>query len=180
MKTNHWLRAASLTAALALASAMLTACADTSASSGNSVTASTSAASDSASASGSSAISLPEEPADSSETSQSTEASSLPSTSLSCVFAEAGDADFRPLLTLEADGTATFRENLLEGMGTFTGRYAETDGTLILTVESVDFAESFVCYNIREIVFTVQDDNTLVLQTELCASVPGAVFSRMA
>ena len=59
-------------------------------------------------------------------------------------------------------------------------RYAETDGTLILTVESVDFAESFVCYNIREIVFTVQDDNTLVLQTELCASVPGAVFSRMA
>lgn len=185
MKTNHWLRAASLTAALALASAMLTACADTSASSGNSVTASTSAASDSASASGSSAISLPEEPADSSETSQSTEASSLPSTSLSCVFAEAGDytnEDFRPLLTLEADGTATFRENLLEGMGTFTGRYryAETDGTLILTVESVDFAESFVCYNIREIVFTVQDDNTLVLQTELCASVPGAVFSRMA
>ena len=171
MKTNHWLRAASLTAALALASAMLTACADTSASSGNSVTASTSAASDSASASGSSAISLPEEPADSSETSQSTEASSLPSTSLSCVFAEAGDytnEDFRPLLTLEADGTATFRENLLEGMGTFTGRYAETDGTLILTVESVDFAESFVCYNIREIVFTVQDDNTLVLQTELC------------
>ena len=132
MKTNHWLRAASLTAALALASAMLTACADTSASSGNSVTASTSAASDSASASGSSAISLPEEPADSSETSQSTEASSLPSTSLSCVFAEAGDytnEDFRPLLTLEADGTATFRENLLEGMGTFTGRYAETDGT---------------------------------------------------
>ena len=86
MKTNHWLRAASLTAALALASAMLTACADTSASSGNSVTASTSAASDSASASGSSAISLPEEPADSSETSQSTEASSLPSTSLSYVF----------------------------------------------------------------------------------------------
>ena len=183
MKTNHWLRAASLTAALALASAMLTACADTSASSGNSVTASTSAASDSASASGSSATSLPEEPADSSETSQSTEASSLPSTSLSYVFAEAGDytnEDFRPLLTLEADGTATFRENLLEGMGTFTGRYAETDGTLILTVESVDFAESFVCYNIREIVFTVQDDNTLVLQTELCASVPGAVFSRMA
>ena len=83
-------------------------------------------------------------------------------------------------MPLEADGTATFRENLLEGMGTFTGRYAETDGTLILTVESVDFAESFVCYNIREIVFTVQDDNTLVLQTELCASVPGAVFSRMA
>ncbi len=183
MKINHWFRATTLVAALALASAMLTACADTSPSSGNSVTSSTSAASDSASASGSSVVSLSEEPTDSSETSHANGVSSPSSTSLFGVFAGSGDytnEEFRPLLTLEADGTATLRENLLEGMGNFTGRYTETNGALTITVESVDFAESFVCYNVREIVFTVQDDNTLVLQTELCASVPGAVFSRMA
>ena len=76
MKINHWFRATTLVAALALASAMLTACADTSPSSGNSVTSSTSAASDSASASGSSVVSLSEEPTDSSETSHANGVSS--------------------------------------------------------------------------------------------------------
>lgn len=171
MKHDRLIRRITLAAAGLLAAAVLAGC---------------SAASSAGSVSASQATSQPV-PAASSAASQPQSASlssaqddTAPQT-FDGAFAAQGEyteEEYRPLLTLEPDGSANLRENLLEGMGNFTGHYTVSDGTLTVTVDSVDFAESFVCYSVREITFTVQDEDTLVLQTELCASVPGAVFAR--
>lgn len=177
MKHDRLIRRITLAAAGLLAAAVLAGCSAASSAGGASASQGTSRSASASSAGSASASQATSQPAPAASSAQGDAA---PRT-FDGAFAAQGEyteEEYRPLLTLEPDGSANLRENLLEGMGNFTGHYTVSDGTLTVTVDSVDFAESFVCYSVREITFTVQDEDTLVLQTELCASVPGAVFAR--
>ena len=81
-----------------------------------------------------------------------------------------------PSLTLDADGGFTLIENLAEGMGTYEGRYSVVGGELVLTVEKTDFL-SYAGDSVKEIRFVINSEDSLTLETALCLSFAGDVFS---
>ncbi|MBQ3074884.1 MAG: hypothetical protein IJC26_02345 [Clostridia bacterium] len=80
-----------------------------------------------------------------------------------------------PNLTLREDGSFVLVENLAAGMGTYQGSYTMADNQLILSVASINFS-GFAGDGVSTIVFTVNSQNSLTLQTTLCLSMSGDVF----
>lgn len=83
---------------------------------------------------------------------------------------------YKPKLLLNPDGTFVFVENLYAGMGTYQGTYQIDDEQLLLTVTSIDF-DGFKGDDVELITLTINDQNTLTLNTDLCGSRKGHVFS---
>ena len=80
-----------------------------------------------------------------------------------------------PNLTLREDGNFVLVENLAAGMGEYRGSYTMEDNRLILSVVSTNFS-GFAGSGVSTIVFTVDSQNSMTLQTDLCLSMSGDVF----
>lgn len=97
------------------------------------------------------------------------------------VFYDQNDAqkdapqNYLPKLTLDDNKNASFCENLLQGMGYYYGTWVQNDNSIVLTVTATDFS-GFAGDDVKQIEFTLKDENTLVLQTQLCSSVNGNLF----
>ncbi len=85
------------------------------------------------------------------------------------------EQSYLPKLTLDENKSASFCENLLQGMGYYYGKWEQNDNKIIITVTGMDFA-GFAGDDVKEIEFIVQDEKTLVLQTKLCSSAVGDLF----
>ena len=83
---------------------------------------------------------------------------------------------YEPSIALFKDGTFIFTENLLSGMGTYSGTF-EMDGSYGITckVESVSFS-GYKGADVKEIIFTRPNPYNLQLETELCGSTAGEQF----
>lgn len=89
-------------------------------------------------------------------------------------------AGYEPTLTLAPDGSFTMRENLLEGMGSYTGCYDVRGKSVRCFVHTCDFNNnggSFAGADVGLIGFSLQEDGTLRLDTDLCGSVYGDRFA---
>ena len=84
--------------------------------------------------------------------------------------------EYTPRLMLKNDGTFVLTENLLEGMGEYKGTYTVKYNHLILTIKSINF-KGFLGDDLKSIDFTINNKNKLTLNTDLCASRKGDVFS---
>ena len=81
--------------------------------------------------------------------------------------------EYRPTLVLHPDGTFSLTENLLEGMGHYTGTYEQSEETLLCHVEVCDFDDgtgSIAGAQCKEIPFAKQADGSLTLEVYLCGS----------
>lgn len=99
----------------------------------------------------------------------------LPETRQESVYVSQADfpEEYRPTLVLNADGTFHLTENLLEGMGHYTGTYEESADALLCHVETCDFDDGtggLAGSQLTEISFEKQADGSLVLQVNLCGS----------
>ncbi|MBE6712221.1 MAG: hypothetical protein E7580_01735 [Ruminococcaceae bacterium] len=86
---------------------------------------------------------------------------------------------YEPKLVLNKDGTFVFVENLAAGMGTYRGTYQILWDHVQLLVTETDFS-GFAGDDVKLIDFIIKDPDTLTLNTELCMSFPGDVFSTAA
>lgn len=83
---------------------------------------------------------------------------------------------YEPTLTLNQDGTFTLTENLAEGMGTYKGTYQISGNKLILSITEVNFS-GFAGDDLKTIEFTINNKDTLTLNTLLCLSFEGDTYS---
>ena len=81
-----------------------------------------------------------------------------------------------PCVLLHEDGTFVLEENLAAGWGCYKGTYHVIGNRLLLFVTYVDFS-NFEGDDVEVISFTINDQNTITLNTNLCLSMKGHVFS---
>ena len=83
---------------------------------------------------------------------------------------------YEPSIALFKDCTFVFTENLLSGMGTYTGTYdMDSSQGITCTVKSVSFS-GYKGADVKEIVFTRPNPYNLQLETDLCGSTAGEQF----
>ena len=86
-------------------------------------------------------------------------------------------ANYEPSVTFSEEGTFVMKENLLEGMGSYSGTY-EYDGNYYeCTVKEIDFS-GFAGDDVKKLEFSRFDADTIILLTDLCGSNAKDVFTR--
>lgn len=82
-----------------------------------------------------------------------------------------------PNITFKEDGSFVMVENLLEGMGKYTGIYQYDGRQYRCKVQTVDF-KGFAGDSVKEIVFRTFNDSLISLGTALCGSTANTYFAR--
>lgn len=87
--------------------------------------------------------------------------------------------EYNPKLEVFEDSTFVFTENLYAGMGHYRGTFEVKDGLLYCHVDDASEIQGFAGQDVKDIIFDFGDEegNTLILQTDLCMSLNGDVFS---
>ncbi len=83
-----------------------------------------------------------------------------------------------PKVEFMEGNTFNFTENLYEGMGNYTGHFTVQGNQLTLDVEDINFS-GFLGDDVKVIRFTIMEDGTLTLQSDLCFSRSGQTFGRV-
>ena len=103
------------------------------------------------------------------------------STSYSTRVYKYEDIDLNPLyyptLLLNDDMTFVFTENMYAGMLDIVGEYEIIDGKVVLTIQNQEDLQGFSCEGLQIIALKTYDEDTLVLQTDVCYSRTDAIFS---
>ena len=81
----------------------------------------------------------------------------------------------QPSVTFDS-GFFTFTENVYAGMGQYKGIYDIKNGKYVCTVDDATTMQGFAGDDVKQIVFTIVDNKTLRLETDLCMSRIGTLF----
>ncbi len=85
---------------------------------------------------------------------------------------------YLPVLELYKNGQFVFTENCYAGMFRYKGWYQKTDdGRIICDVTDASEMQGFKGDDVKTIYFEYAEPNTLMLDTELCMSMPGDTFN---
>ena len=85
--------------------------------------------------------------------------------------------EYLPTLTLYADNSFNFKENVYEGMATITGHWVEKDGYIVLYLTDKHELEGYAGYLQQEIGMKIVDGG-LKMENDLCYSQNGAFFKK--
>lgn len=81
-----------------------------------------------------------------------------------------------PSIELLEDGNFVFTENCYSGMGQYNGWYEKKDDMYICHVTDASSMKGYAGQDVTQIEFTIKDEKSIVLKTDLCMSLGGDVF----
>ena len=81
-----------------------------------------------------------------------------------------------PSVELLEDGNFVFTENCYSGMGQYNGWYEKKEDMYICHVTDASSMKGYAGQDVTQIEFTIKDEKSIVLKTDLCMSLGGDVF----